>query len=222
VSSAPFPFFYLAPFPKSYLKAYRLLAETLLLQSHITTLSINEIALCSTTQTSNAPNLDRAEAFFACLSAAKSWFAVFFRVPPAHWQAFSMASFVQLAHAIITLYRLSIFDVAGWDQSLAGETIDYSETLGEIVKRMKEVKGAAGLDMGRREGDGVDVFSLAAHRFQIIKDWYDAKVVAEAAPQVVSEEPREEVFSDAMDDGWLKDILGMGWEEYQTEYMQTL
>lgn len=131
-----------------------------------------------------------------------------------------MSIFYQLAHAIITLYRLSTFEAAGWDQRLARDTVNYSDILGEVVKRMKQVKEAAGLDIGIQES--LDVYSLASHRFQTIEEWWDVKIALETAPPALNDEARDETYAACVDDLWLKDILGVAWEEYQKEYMQTL
>jgi hypothetical protein len=190
------------------------------MQLYITELSIHEIPLSSTPPTSSAPNFEQAEAFFACARAAKNWFDIFLRTPPASWVGFSMTIFTQLAHCIITLHRLSTFEAAGWDQRLARDTIDYSTILGAVIKGMKQVKEAAGLDVGIEES--LDVYGLTSHRFQTIKEWWDAKIALEAAPPALNDELKDEMYTDCVDDLWLKDILGMGWEEYQMEYMQTL
>ena len=107
-----------------------------------------------------------------------------------------------------------------WDQGIAREMLDYSLMLGEMIKRMKQVKEAAGLDVGIVED--LDVYSLSARRFQTIKDWWDAKIAMEETPLPAGNGAGDDFSTDYLDNAWLKDIMGMGWEEYQVDYMQTL
>ena len=190
------------------------------MQVYTTELSIHEIALSSTLPNTSAPNFGRSEALFACLRATKSWYEVFLAIPPKSWASFCMPMYTQLAHCSIILYRLSTFEAVDWDQGIAREMLDYSLMLGEMIKRMKQVKEAAGLDVGIVED--LDVYSLSARRFQTIKDWWDAKIAMEETPLPTNDEARDDLSTEYLDNAWLKDIMGMGWEEYQVDYMQTL
>lgn len=194
--------------------------EALLMQIYTAELSIHEIALSSALPTTSAPNFGRSEAFFACLRATKNWYDVFLAMPPIMWTGFAMPIFCQLAHCSITLYRLSTLEAVDWDKSIARQTLDYSVMMGDAIKRMKQVKEAAGLDVGILED--LDVYSLSARRFQAIKDWWDAKVAMEEIPPTIAEEAKDNSSIEFLDNAWLRDIMGMGWEEYQVDYMQTL
>jgi hypothetical protein len=192
--------------------------QTLLLSLYSTEHSIYEIALAAPS-TSNVPDYKQTEALLACLAATKKWFELAFQIPPAMYIAFSTAMFTQIAHAIITLYRLSTFEGVDWDHSLARETAELSATLGTFIERMREVKSAAGLHVGAAEN--LDIYSTTANRFQTIKDWWDAKVATEVAPPTMNTEVRDEGLANSVDDAWLKEIFGM--DEYQFEsYMQTI
>lgn len=76
--------------------------------------------------------------------------------------------FTQIAHGVITLYRLSVFEAVHWDRGLAKETAELSATLGTLIEKMRQVKHAAGLDVGVAEDS--DVYSTTASRLQTIRD----------------------------------------------------
>lgn len=124
-----------------------------------------------------------------------------------------MSIFTQLAHCIITLYRLSTFELPGWDQGLARETVDLSVMVGKVITQLRQVKEAARLDVGVL--DNLDVYNVTAARLQIIKEWWDVKMAAEAVPVTLNDEGKEEMYTELLDDAWLKDILGMGMEDIQ-------
>jgi hypothetical protein len=193
-------------------------SQTLLLSLYSTEHSIYEIAMAAPSP-SDVLDYKHTEALLACLSATKKWFELAFQIPPAMYIAFSMAMFTQIAHAIITLYRLSTFEGVDWDRGLAKETAEFSATLKTFIGKMRQVKSAAGLDVGVAEN--VDVYFNTANRLQTINDWWEAKVATEVAPPTMNTEVRDECLANSIDDAWLKEIFGM--EEYQFEsYIQTI
>ena len=205
--------------PASGIMTHDIGVEALLLHMYNTELSVHEIVLSTGPATLSAHDFKRTESLFACLRAIRSWSELILEVPAARYVAFSISIFTQIAHCIITLYRLLTFESADWDIGLAKETVDWSALLGSIIDRMKQVKTAAGLDAGRPEN--LDVYHATAQRLHIIKEWWDAKMAAEVAHLPSSTDAREEGYIDQVDDAWLKDILGM--EDYQFElYLQPI
>ncbi|MCJ1388446.1 hypothetical protein MMC18_001293 [Xylographa bjoerkii] len=93
--------------PAFYLKALRsqlqevknkILAELLsneveLLHFHSTALTINEIGFAKAVAISSYLDLQRLEGLYASLNAIKSWFDVFFAIPPAAYIGFPFSVF---------------------------------------------------------------------------------------------------------------------------------
>jgi hypothetical protein len=136
-----------------------------------------------------------------------------------------MAILTQMAHCIIVLYRLSTFSdpSTGWNIGLVRETLDFSVTLGTLLKRVGSVRSEAGM-----LGDGTEensTWSLTEKRLAGIKSWWDGKVLMEerrvdgvgagagaGAGSGSAETVVEMTAGEFWDESWL-DILGL--RDYQ-------
>lgn len=70
------------------------------------------------------------------------------------------------------------------------------------------MKFAVNLDHG--ESEHKDLFSGTARTIEAIKTWWDAKLAAEAADDIVLNETLGDVYMEFADDVWLKEMLGQG------------
>lgn len=90
----------------------------LLLHLYSTEVKAHEVAFLKTPPVVNSPGFQRLDCLYACLYATKSWFDLFLSLPPDSYIGFSISIFIQMAHCIIALFRLSTFDDPIWDRSL--------------------------------------------------------------------------------------------------------
>ena len=119
-----------------------------------------------------------------------------------------MIVFTQMAHCIITLFRLVTFDDPVWDRGLVRDTANLSLILEQIIERYTEVKVEADLDHG--DSEDKDIFSGSARFLRTIKTWWDAKVAAEFNNDMVLDDTLGDINMEGFDDVWLRDILGLG------------
>jgi hypothetical protein len=123
-----------------------------------------------------------------------------------------------MAHCIIALYRLSTFSdpSTGWNIGLVRETLDFSATLGTLLKRVGSVRSEAGMvDDGTEENSN---WSSTEKRLAGIKSWWDGKVLMEerrvdgVGASGSAEAVGEMTAGEFWDESWL-DILGL--RDYQ-------
>ncbi|RDW84203.1 Zn(II)2Cys6 transcription factor domain-containing protein [Aspergillus mulundensis] len=139
--------------------------KILLLHHHYASLTLHESALTSAPMSpSSTLNFQQLEHHYACLSAAKSWFALFLSIPPASYISFPFSIFAQMVHNLVVLYQLSTFDNPSWDVAAVRKTIDVLELLETVIKNMGLVAAAAGLE---GEADS-DVFSVVAKMYKSV------------------------------------------------------
>ena len=182
--------------------------DVLLLYLYSTELKVHEIALSRAPMVCDSPKFERLDLLYACLHATKSWLDLFLSLPSASYVGFSIQMFTQMAHCIISLFRLLTFDDPSWDRGLAQDTANLSQILGQIIEIVSQVKVVAGLDHGTSEDN--DIFSVLARTIRSIKIWWDAKLAAESANSMALDETLGETAMEFWDDVWLKDILAQG------------
>jgi hypothetical protein len=100
----------------------------------------------------------RMEVLSACLSAARSFFEVWFSLPSALY--FSLS------------FKLCLFNAEDWDLSQVLRTIHMSSITEEMANRMEEASTTFG-----REGD-LSSFAVSARNLRLAKIWYEAKLAA--------------------------------------------
>lgn len=96
----------------------------------------------------STPVLERIDSLWACLSATKSWFTLFFRldiIPLFQYPQLAMPVFNQLAHCLIVLFRLSTFESPHWERKRVRQELNLGETVKLMASRWEEVASAASL-----------------------------------------------------------------------------
>ncbi|QSZ31366.1 hypothetical protein DSL72_000931 [Monilinia vaccinii-corymbosi] len=208
--------------------------HTLLMHLYNTELTIHEIAL-SKEPISDLADFQRLESLCICFQCIKSWFDIYFSLPCRENTSFVFTIYTHLAHCMVGLYRLSVFEDPQWDVQLVRQQLDLSFVLDQIVKTWENVKDAAGLDEGMTRVDDVDIYTTNAKRIGLIKTWWDAKVAAETSRSVPGEkfanedgdagmdtEPMAQAQSQGLeiptlgvdmgqeiwDEGWWQDVFG--------------
>ncbi|KAF5874200.1 putative zn 2cys6 transcription factor protein [Botrytis fragariae] len=159
---------------------------TFLMHLYNTELTIHEVAL-SKEPHADMPDSQRLESLCICFQSVKSWFELYFSTPCRDHTSFSFPIYTHMAHCMVALYRLSVFEDPQWDVHLVRQQLDLSFILGQIVKTWENVKGEAGLDTGLTRVDDVDIYTSNAKRIGLIKTWWDAKVAGEASSNVSSD-----------------------------------
>ncbi|KAB8301529.1 hypothetical protein EYC80_003377 [Monilinia laxa] len=160
--------------------------HTFLMHLYNTELTIHELSL-SKEPVSDMTGFQRLESLCICFQSVKSWFDLYFSLPFKEHTSFVFPIYTHLAHCIVALYRLSVFEDPQWDVQLVRQQLDFSAILDRIIKTWENVRDAAGLDEGMTKVDDFDIYTTNSKRIALIKTWWDAKVAAETSGSVPSE-----------------------------------
>ncbi|KAI9639999.1 hypothetical protein NHQ30_011558 [Ciborinia camelliae] len=158
--------------------------DTFLMHLYNTELSIHELAL-SKEPIADMADSQRLESLCICFESVKSWFDLYFSLPCKDHTSFCFPIYTHMAHCMVALYRLSVFEDPQWDVQLVHQQLDFSTVLDRIVKTWENVKDEAGLDEGIARLDDVDIFTSNSKRIGLIKIWWDTKVAAEISSSCV-------------------------------------
>ena len=188
--------------------------EVVLAHYYSTELIINEVALSQTPIIANQPSFHQLERLYACIKSIKSWFEVFFTIPPVAYIGFPFSIFSQLVRCLVILYRLSTLDDPAWDKNGVRETANLLAIFDQVISNMEQVVTLSGLDnTGSIEGD---VFSRTAKTFRALHPAWEAKLVGLQDPMVstlptisdVNDPPLPNAFlEDNFNNDWLMDLL---------------
>lgn len=185
------------------------LAEVVLAHLYSTELTINEIALSQVLIITNHSNFQQLKCLYACVESIKSWFGVFFTIPPTAYIGFPFSIFSQIVRCLVTLYRLSTLNDPAWDKNGVWKTADLLLILDQVINNMEQVKTLAGLD--NNDCPEGDIFSRTAKLFRSIRPEWEAKLGPDdlmvstiPTPQNANETPLPEVLPvDFSDNEWL-------------------
>ena len=188
--------------------------EVVLAHLYSTELTINEISLSQMPINPNHSSFQQVECLYACVESVKSWFEVFFTIPPNAYIGFPFSIFSQLVHCLVTLYRLSALDDPAWNKNGVQKTADLLLIFDQVINNMEQVSVLAGLD----NSDSVegDVFSRTAKMFRSIRPGWEAILLGPVGPTAYTSKnlpdgndiPLPEDFSlDHYDNDWLTDLF---------------
>ncbi|KAF5664221.1 major facilitator superfamily transporter [Fusarium circinatum] len=121
---------------------------TPVLQAHslATEIQINSVGLFM----QNIPVKQRIESMYSCLQTIRSWYDVFFGIPPEHVPGTPFAIYIQLSQVQVALYRLTTSEDPAWDKELVRNTADLLILLDQVVEffarldsvyKMKTIQG---------------------------------------------------------------------------------
>lgn len=79
------------------------------------------------------PSTQRIDAMYLCLKAVRAWYDNFFTVPLEVMPGFPFSLYIQLLHAQISLYRITVSDEPGWDKDIVRNTANLLEILDRIA-----------------------------------------------------------------------------------------
>ena len=137
-----------------------------------TELTINEIALSRMPIANDQTNFRQVERLYGCTESIKSWFEVFFTIPPIAYIGFPFSMISQLVRCLITLYRLSTLDDPAWDKRSVRKTANLLVIFDQVISNMEQVASLTGQDNNNSVGE--DVFSLTAKMFRSIRPGWEA------------------------------------------------
>ena len=188
--------------------------EVVLAHLYSTELTINEISLSQMPIISDNSSFQQVECLYACVESVKSWFEVFFTIPPNAYIGFPFSIFSQLVRCLVTLYKLSTLDDPAWNKNGVRKTADLLLIFDQVINNMEQVSALAGLD----NSDSVegDVFSRTAKMFRSIRPGWEAILVGPVGPLVstspnlpnANETPLPEDFPlGHYDNDWLTDLF---------------
>lgn len=181
-----------------------------------TELTIHEVAL-SKEYLADIPDSQRLESLCICFQSVKSWFELYFSTPCRDHTSFTFPIYTHMAHCMVALYRLSVFEDPQWDIQLVRQQLDLSLILGQIIKTWENVKVEAGLDAGLVKVEDVDIYTSNSKRIGLVKTWWDAKVAGEASSNASSNK-----FANANANGSENGNGNMGTEPISHTQGQTL
>ncbi|KAL5348077.1 hypothetical protein ACLOAV_006557 [Pseudogymnoascus australis] len=212
--------------------------EILQLHIHATNLTIHAHCLASTPPPpfpDPAALIQRLESLWATFTAVKSWFGVFLSLdafPLTRYPHLSIATLTQLGHCLAALYRLTSFESPGvsWCGGRVRAELDIGDVTRLLAERWDTVSRVDG------GGEGLDPWPHATKRALGIGSWWEGKVarlgprdtdggsssgekVSEAVGSTgVPEQQQIELLGfdavdiDILDDPWMMDLLGGGYD----------
>lgn len=198
-----------------------------------TEIVVLENALSRTPYVPNEPDLRRYEILGKTASAIKIWFASFWPISRNYYSALSFASWCQLAHCLMSLYKLSVLDEPAWDRVALRRDLDVFDVSDRIIQDMADAGTARRLSTtGRGAGSRSnvaaedDIFSTCTKLLTAMRNSWATEMgmAVRSEPNGTSYEPIATEFVDAVtsgpmampmnlaDDAWLTDIFNVSWE----------
>lgn len=130
------------------------------------------VYLTETTQSTSGDHFSvlRGKRLWANLTTAKTWFDIYFSIPPTHYRGFSFNMTTQIIHCMSTLYDLMTLDEPGWDKHLARAEVDFVAILDKATYHFQQ---AASVMIG---GATENYFSVFVKFFQKARPGLIAKL----------------------------------------------
>ena len=197
-----------------------MLVEVVNAHFYNTELAINEVALSQTPIVSNHPNFEQLECLYACVVSIKSWFDVFFKIPPAAYVGFPFSIFSQLVRCLVALYRLSTLADPAWNKDGVRRTADLLPIMDHLIGNMERASTQAGYSDNRKGTDTEDVFSRTAKAFRSMRSGWEARLRPVSGPVISIDTPigslpnhnddmalSDQFPVDLSNDDWMMDFL---------------
>jgi hypothetical protein len=129
----------------------------------------------------------RLDALWRCVESVRTYFELYFSIPPHDFLILPFQVFGQSVQASVTLLRLATLEIDGWDLAALREELCYSAIIGEMTDKFEIVETLP--------IDGItihnDSFTKWASKTRWMKNLYDSRYPAEntspAAPIDISE-----------------------------------
>ncbi|SPQ26729.1 2996b653-1133-4681-aa8e-47aec6c8f710 [Thermothielavioides terrestris] len=194
--------------------------------SHIsyTELAINEVAIAKPKASSDGvlSSMQRYEAMEASLSAANDWLDRHFSIPTYVYIGMTFSYWWNMAHCLLTIYRLSVLDDPAWDRRAVRKKTDLLAICDKLRAGFEEV--LAQRCPGQESTIEEDAFSKFVRLMRTLKNnWAPELVAAEGQPGPSSAAPAEALVESSNDglnvplfqpddsDIWFAGLFDMNW-----------
>ncbi|RDW66376.1 hypothetical protein BP6252_10011 [Coleophoma cylindrospora] len=154
------------------------LAQNTLFQIHLLSISVHitDIALRkspSTESTQPKSSPQRLIILMDCLQSTKAFFTKWLSLPSSLYHHLPMNVFVLVAHAVIVLGMLNLFQDDGWDLNYVREIAAFSPTMDKLAQKYEE----ASLEIDNSAASGHSSFWKHGMKMKKLQDWYDVKLM---------------------------------------------
>lgn len=199
------------------------MADVIKLQALCTEVAINEIAVTCTPLITPFPDISMeiVEGLYTCVGCIKAWFDIFFEKMAASMLEFSTLVFNQLSGCIFALFRLTLLNDPGFDPHYVRKTADFWLIMDQVIDGIQKAKDTT-VDWPSDQ----DTFLKMIRGLHAIKNLAASKLLETDSGQSTAITDQSHVqgngetmdtfpelgpWSDAENEIWLKNILGM-WE----------
>ncbi len=126
--------------------------------------------------------MQRYEALEACLSAARDWFDRHFSIPSYVYIGMTFSYWWNMAHCLLTLYRLTVLDDPAWDRRSVRNRVDLLAILDRLQAGFEEVVAQRRLETGPTvEEDSFTKFVKMA--WSMKSNWGPEVAAVEGSPE---------------------------------------
>ncbi|KAH8645439.1 hypothetical protein BX600DRAFT_444439 [Xylariales sp. PMI_506] len=198
-----------------------------LLQIHLSSISIHNTKIAlrpspPSESTQSTPNPERLALLITCLRNVQTFFTEWLSLPPVLYHHLPISTFTLVAHNIIVLGTLNLFECDGWDVDYVQKIASFSSTMDKLAQKYEEA--GRGTDNG--ENSGYSSFWKGGIKMKRLVDWYEAKrkrlglhedernVSMGLLPELPAEHPAMEFDFDILNEQfWNEDVTWMRFDE---------
>lgn len=187
--------------------------------------------------------LQRVESLWICFTAAKSCLDTVFSdsFPTSAYAHISTAIFAHMAHCMVAICRLNTFESPGipWDRQRTLRELNLGDVVRTWIRRWDGIPDAVGLDTNiSTETDDI-IWSYTRRTLLVVLNWWEENIVPKLGmdamkpgdegiekitPMNIFNAPHQsqmdamDVNVDILDDGWMRDMLGGGYDYFRNPY----
>lgn len=157
----------------------------------------------------------RLDGLWSCVDSLRSYFEVFCSCSVESYVFLPYALWGQLSHALLTLSRVCLVDIDGWDRSLIEEDMHFPVAISRIMERLQSCQRYAKANW---LGDVDDlILGRVLRKFEWAKSWYEGHVGEDTSgeKQTIS---NQDMVSDNFGDLNTMFMDSRFWEEIIAEY----
>jgi hypothetical protein len=155
------------------------------------------------------PLSTRQATLHACLTSTHAFFSFLFSIPLVDYYKMTYASWSQMRHILVVLYKLSSFESPDWHPTHVREILDLSIIMQNIISQFEKIQWWSSKN-GDGQGDGF-LFRLIP-KLREYKEAFERKraiILGEAGPPSteLSPLPMDDLMFGQLDDRFWQEIL---------------
>ena len=116
----------------------------------------------------------RLDGLWSCVDSLKSYFDIFCSCCVESYVFLPYALWGQLSHALLTLSRVCLVDIEGWDRSLIEEAMHFSAVISRVMERLQSCQRFAKVNWLGETDDSV--LGRVVTKFGWVRAWYEDHV----------------------------------------------